>query len=179
MGWIKAQDGTFINMNAIVEMATRTSIQEICDADSDENTMERTFYSLDAVYSSANSRIVFSVENEKIFKSLYDEVERFLEHQDFANDFLDIRERIGFWCEFYFRQLQDKKGKNALSELKLSAHVRNALKRAGITTINSVVERTPKELLSIRNLGVSGLAELKEAVHSIGLSLKSEKADLR
>lgn len=50
----------------------------------------------------------------------------------------------------------------------------NCLMSAGIETIEQLVERTPKELLKIRNFGRKSLQEVQRKLEEYGLSLKEE-----
>lgn len=57
----------------------------------------------------------------------------------------------------------------------LSTRSYNCLCRAGIETLEELVEYTPKELIkSVRNLGRRSLEEIEKALKEIGLSLKEE-----
>jgi DNA-directed RNA polymerase subunit alpha len=44
----------------------------------------------------------------------------------------------------------------------------------GITTLGELVRRSPDELLESRALGVRGIAEVREALASLGLRLRGE-----
>jgi len=58
-----------------------------------------------------------------------------------------------------------------ISELELSVRSSNCLKEANIKTIADLVRKTEAEMLSFRNFGKKSLAEIKELLAGMGLSL--------
>ena len=60
-----------------------------------------------------------------------------------------------------------------LDELQLSVRSRKCLQKLNIRTIGDLVHRTDAELLGVKNFGVTSLNEIKKAIGSIGLSLRS------
>ena len=61
-----------------------------------------------------------------------------------------------------------------ISELNLSVRARKCMSRLGITTIGEVVQRTPDELLSSRNFGVTSLNEVRNKLGEIGIKLRND-----
>ncbi|WP_459130064.1 DNA-directed RNA polymerase subunit alpha [Guggenheimella bovis] len=61
-----------------------------------------------------------------------------------------------------------------VEELELSMRSRNCLKRAGINTIEELLSKTEEEMMKVRNLGKKSLAEIKEKLEEIGLSLREK-----
>jgi DNA-directed RNA polymerase subunit alpha len=61
-----------------------------------------------------------------------------------------------------------------VSELNLSVRSRKCMTRLGLTTIGQVVQRTPDELLSSRNFGVTSLNEIRAKLAEIGLKLRND-----
>ncbi len=59
----------------------------------------------------------------------------------------------------------------SIEELDISQRALNSLKRMGITTIGDLVQMTEDELKSTKNIGRKALAEIKEALKQMGLSL--------
>ncbi|AAC06440.1 DNA-directed RNA polymerase subunit alpha [Aquifex aeolicus] len=59
----------------------------------------------------------------------------------------------------------------SIEELDISQRALNSLKRIGITTIGDLVRMTEDELKSTKNIGRKALAEIKEALHKLGLEL--------
>lgn len=62
-----------------------------------------------------------------------------------------------------------------IKELELSVRSENCLLRAGIKTVGDLVQRTPEELLKIRNLGRKSLSEIQDKLSKLGLTLREEK----
>ena len=60
-----------------------------------------------------------------------------------------------------------------IEEMDLSVRSYNCLKRAGITTVEELIQKTEDEMMHVRNLGKKSLKEVKEKIHSMGLSFKS------
>jgi hypothetical protein len=65
----------------------------------------------------------------------------------------------------------DQKLNMSLAELELSVRATNCLESDGITTVRDLVTRTDAELLEIRNFSDRTLAEVKDKLGRIGLSL--------
>ena len=61
-----------------------------------------------------------------------------------------------------------------ISDLNLSVRARKCMSRLGITTIGELVSRTPDELLSSRNFGVTSLNEVRSKLSEIGLKLRND-----
>lgn len=75
---------------------------------------------------------------------------------------------------------KDDKGKEkilemTIEELDLSVRSFNCLKRAGINTVNDLIEKTPEEMMKVRNLGKKSFEEVKEKLASLGFQLSSEE----
>ena len=59
----------------------------------------------------------------------------------------------------------------SVEELDLSVRSYNCLKRAGINTVEELINRTEEEMMKVRNLGKS-LEEVLNKLAELGLSLK-------
>ncbi len=59
-----------------------------------------------------------------------------------------------------------------IEELDLSVRSYNCLKRAGINTVEELVEKSAEDMMKVRNLGKKSLDELKQKMCALGLSLK-------
>ena len=75
---------------------------------------------------------------------------------------------------------KDDKGKEkilemTIEELDLSVRSFNCLKRAGINTVNDLIEKSEEEMMKVRNLGKKSFDEVKEKLHSLGYDLSSEE----
>ncbi len=67
---------------------------------------------------------------------------------------------------------KDKILDTTIEELELSVRSSNCLKRAGINTVNELIERTEDDLMKVRNLGKKSLQEIKEKLDELDLKLK-------
>ena len=59
-----------------------------------------------------------------------------------------------------------------VEELDLSVRSYNCLKRAGINTDDELVRKSEEDMMKVRNLGKKSLAEIKEKLGELGLSLR-------
>jgi DNA-directed RNA polymerase subunit alpha len=62
-----------------------------------------------------------------------------------------------------------------IEELDLSVRSFNCLKRAGIDTVEDLINRTEEDMIKVRNLGKKSLEEVIQKLHSLGLELKKEE----
>lgn len=65
----------------------------------------------------------------------------------------------------------------SIEDLDFSVRSSNCLKRAGITTVAELTEKTEAEMMKVRNLGKKSLKEVKEKLASMGLSFKGSKEE--
>lgn len=75
---------------------------------------------------------------------------------------------------------KDEKGKEkilemTIEELDLSVRSFNCLKRAGINTVDDLVNKSEEEMMKVRNLGKKSFDEVREKMASLGLNLSSEE----
>src|SRR5690554_919831 len=59
-----------------------------------------------------------------------------------------------------------------VEELDLSVRSYNCLKRAAINTVDELVRKSEEDMMKVRNLGKKSLAEIKEKLDELGLSLR-------
>ena len=72
----------------------------------------------------------------------------------------------------------DEKGKvleMSIDELELSVRSFNCLKRAGINTVEELVNKTPEDMMKVRNLGRKSLEEVLAKLKELGLQLNSSE----
>ena len=62
-----------------------------------------------------------------------------------------------------------------IEELDMSVRSFNCLKRAGIDTVEDLVNKTEDDMIKVRNLGKKSLEEVIKKLHDLGLKLKSEE----
>ena len=61
-----------------------------------------------------------------------------------------------------------------IEELELSVRSFNCLKRAGISTVEDLTNKSENEMMKVRNLGKKSLEEVTEKLHSLGLDFAKE-----
>jgi len=61
-----------------------------------------------------------------------------------------------------------------IEELDLSVRSYNCLKRAGINTVEELIQRNEEDMMKVRNLGKKSLEEVINKLHELGLSLRKD-----
>jgi DNA-directed RNA polymerase subunit alpha len=93
------------------------------------------------------------------------------------NLFIDLSENAKF-AEVMVEKEDDEKEKvleMSIDELELSVRSYNCLKRAGINTVEELTNRTPEDMMKVRNLGRKSLEEVLQKLKELELSLKSSE----
>lgn len=62
-----------------------------------------------------------------------------------------------------------------IEELDLSVRSYNCLKRAGINTVEDLINNSEEDMMKVRNLGRKSLEEVINKLHGLGLALKREE----
>ncbi len=62
-----------------------------------------------------------------------------------------------------------------IEELDMSVRAFNCLKRAGINTVEDLINRSEEEMIKVRNLGKKSLEEVIQKLQSLGFELKKEE----
>ena len=62
-----------------------------------------------------------------------------------------------------------------IDELQLSVRSYNCLKRAGINTVQELINKTPEDMMKVRNLGRKSLDEVLAKLKELGLSLNQNE----
>ena len=89
--------------------------------------------------------------------------------------FVNLTEHVQ-GVEIMVEKEEDKKEKileMTIEELDLSVRSFNCLKRAGINTVEELVQRNEDEMMKVRNLGRKSLEEVQQKLAALGLSLRS------
>ncbi|MBP3284456.1 MAG: DNA-directed RNA polymerase subunit alpha [Clostridia bacterium] len=89
------------------------------------------------------------------------------------NLFIDLSEKAKN-TEFMVEKEDSGKEKileMTIEELDLSVRSYNCLKRAGINTVQNLIEKTEDEMMKVRNLGRKSLEEVLQKIDSLGLKL--------
>ena len=61
-----------------------------------------------------------------------------------------------------------------IEDLELSVRSYNCLKRAGISTVQDLANKTEADMMKVRNLGKKSLDEVINKLHSLDLNFASE-----
>ena len=69
---------------------------------------------------------------------------------------------------------KEKVLETSIEELELSVRSFNCLKRAGISTVEDLTNRSENDMMKVRNLGKKSLDEVIAKLHSLGLNFKQE-----
>lgn len=91
------------------------------------------------------------------------------------NLFMDLSEDI---LDTEILVEKDEKSKEkvlemTIEELDLSVRSFNCLKRAGINTVEDLINKSQEDMMKVRNLGIKSLEEVKEKLHSLGFDLNN------
>ena len=62
-----------------------------------------------------------------------------------------------------------------IEELDLSVRAFNCLKRAGVNTVNDLINKSPEEMMKVRNLGKKSLEEVISKLQSLGFDLNKDE----
>ena len=100
-------------------------------------------------------------------KVLNEHLKLFVEMSDKANDVEILVERP--------EVKKEKVLEMTIEELDLSVRIFNGLKRAGIDTVEDLINRTEEDMIKVRNLGRKSLEEVIQKLNSLGLALKKEE----
>ncbi|GBF31917.1 DNA-directed RNA polymerase alpha subunit [Desulfocucumis palustris] len=69
---------------------------------------------------------------------------------------------------------KDKIMEMSIEELDLSVRSYNCLKRAGINTVEELIQRNEEDMMKVRNLGKKSLEEVIQKLNEMGLSLRKD-----
>jgi len=89
--------------------------------------------------------------------------------------FIDLSE-VAMSAEVMIEKEDDEKEKvleMSIDELELSVRSYNCLKRAGINTVEELTNRTPEDMMKVRNLGRKSLEEVLGKLKELDLELNS------
>lgn len=93
------------------------------------------------------------------------------------NLFVDLSEN-GKSVDVMVESVTDEKEKVLemnIDELELSVRSYNCLKRAGINTVEELINKTPEDMMKVRNLGRKSLDEVLAKLKELGLSLNDSE----
>ncbi|MEG2174247.1 MAG: DNA-directed RNA polymerase subunit alpha [Oscillospiraceae bacterium] len=88
-----------------------------------------------------------------------------LSDETFSTEILEKKEDSG----------KEKALEMTIEELDLSVRAFNCLKRAGVNTVGDLVNKSPEEMMKVRNLGKKSLEEVIAKLQSLGFDLSKEE----
>jgi DNA-directed RNA polymerase subunit alpha len=93
------------------------------------------------------------------------------------NSFIDLSEKAKNVEVLVEKENNDKSKalEMSIEELELSVRSFNCLKRAGINTVEELIDKTPEDMMKVRNLGRKSLEEVIQKLSSLNLSLKKDE----
>ncbi|CAD2072542.1 DNA-directed RNA polymerase subunit alpha [Phocicoccus pinnipedialis] len=92
------------------------------------------------------------------------------------NIFVDLTDEAQN-AEIMVEKEEDQKEKvleMSIEELDLSVRSYNCLKRAGINSVQELIDKTEQDMMKVRNLGRKSLDEVKNKLDDLGLALRQE-----
>ena len=96
-----------------------------------------------------------------------------IEHLEIVTDLSSIADVSGMMIE----KTEDPKVKaleNSIEDLDFSVRAYNCLKRAGIHTLQDLVNKSESDMMKIRNLGKKSLKEVLDKIRDMGLLLRDD-----
>jgi len=96
---------------------------------------------------------------------------------DLLVHFIDLSEEVGSRSTVVERveAQYEKVLEMTIEELDLSVRSFNCLKRAGINTVEDLIDKTEDEMMKVRNLGRKSLEEVMNKLSAMGLSLQKNE----
>jgi DNA-directed RNA polymerase subunit alpha len=91
--------------------------------------------------------------------------------------FIDLTGSVN-QVEIMVEKEEDQKEKvleMTIEELDLTVRSFNCLKRAGINTVEELVQRSEEDMMKVRNLGRKSLLEVQQKLAGLGLSLRTQE----
>ncbi|MCL1903497.1 MAG: DNA-directed RNA polymerase subunit alpha [Oscillospiraceae bacterium] len=73
---------------------------------------------------------------------------------------------------------KDKILEMTIEDLELSVRSFNCLKRAGINTVDDLINKSPEDMMKVRNLGKKSFDEVRETLISLGFDLAPSESDI-
>ena len=96
-----------------------------------------------------------------------------IEHFNLVTNLSDIADMSGMMIE----KTEDPKTKaleTSIEDLDFSVRAYNCLKRAGIHTLQDLVNKSENDMMKIRNLGKKSLKEVLDKIKDLGLDLRDD-----
>ena len=124
---------------------------------------------------------VCGIQSSELQDSSSDDIYLISDDQDEASEMIQARQAPVREATFFevrsnsYQWIRDKVTKSletvTIEEIDLRVRSFNCLKRANINTLADLIQKTPEDLIRIRNLGRKGVEEIENIVREIGLYL--------
>ena len=122
---------------------------------------------VDSIYTPVE-RVNLTIENTRVGQITdYDK----LTLDVYTNGTLEPDEAVSLAAKVYTLEYKEKVLEMNIDELELSVRSYNCLKRAGINTVEELTNRTPEDMMKVRNLGRKSLEEVLAKLKELGLQL--------
>ena len=133
--------------------------------------------------------IKFNSNSEEFFKDvlLYCYKKNLIDENSLGNIYYERKELLKEKLKYYTRdqstsvmvEKAESKRERILEmpieDLELSVRSYNCLKRAGISTVQDLANKTEADMMKVRNLGKKSLDEVTNKLHSLGLDFAREE----
>jgi len=96
------------------------------------------------------------------------------EHLEMFIDLSEIAKTMSIMSQKEL-SLKDKLLETPIEELEFSVRSYNCLKRAGISTVEDLANKTEEDMMKVRNLGRKSLDEVIAKLSSLGFGLSHEE----
>ena len=183
--------GGYLNMTMIVTNGRGYVKSE--DSNTKEDDKKNGFIAIDAIYSPIE-RVSYEVESARVgqdesYDKLVMEVwtngsikpeesialaaKILIEHFKLVTELSDISNVSGMMIE----KTEDPKTKaleTSIEDLDFSVRAYNCLKRAGVHTLQDLVNKSENDMMKIRNLGKKSLKEVLDKIKELGLDLRED-----
>jgi len=97
-----------------------------------------------------------------------------ISHFELLTDVDSIVNEMGTLMQDYVNEGNAKKINMSIDDLDLTVRSYNCLKRAGISTVDELTQKTEDEMSRVRNLGKKSLKEVKEKLQELNLTFKRD-----
>ena len=98
-----------------------------------------------------------------------------ISHLELLTEIDDEVMEMGSLMKDYTDQGNSKRVNMSIDDLDLTVRSYNCLKRAGISTVDELTQKTEEEMSRVRNLGKKSLKEVKEKLQALNLSFKESE----
>ncbi|OKZ77545.1 MAG: DNA-directed RNA polymerase subunit alpha [Clostridium sp. 27_14] len=132
---------------------------------------------IDSIYTPVK-KVNYQVENTRVGQMVdYDKlvIEVWTDGSLKAHEALSLAAKVMTGHLELFIDLSEKTKNMSIEELELSVRSFNCLKRAGIATVEDLINKSEADMMKVRNLGKKSFDEVTAKLHSLGLDFAHEE----